>query len=203
MSNKNLIPNRRSGGRKARHAMRSAPLSKEKKPIKPGMAGGQYKPLSTSGVNRIHKAALDALEQIGLADAPQSGISYMTNAGAILGNDGRLRFPRALVEDMLALASRNLTLSARNSEYDLDLTGTNVHFGTAGAAVHLVDINGKNYKDSTVQDLFDAAKIVNKMNNIHFLQRPMVCRDILDNFEMDLNTIYACCRGTSLSLIHI
>ena len=144
--NKNLIPNRRSGGRKARHAMRSAPLSKEKKPIKPGMVGGQYKPLSTSGVNRIHKAALDALEQIGLADAPQSGISYMTNAGAILGNDGRLRFPRALVEDMLALASRNLTLSARNSEYDLDLTGTNVHFGTAGAAVHLVDINGKNYK---------------------------------------------------------
>ena len=197
MSNRNLTPNRRSGGRKARHAMRLAPLSKEKKPIKPGMVGGQYKPLSTSGVNRIHKAALDALEQIGLADAPQSGISYMTNAGAILGNDGRLRFPRALVEDMLALASRNLTLSARNSEYDLDLTGTNVHFGTAGAAVHLVDINGKNYKDSTVQDLFDAAKIVNKMNNIHFLQRPMVCRDILDNFEMDLNTIYACCRGTS------
>ena len=146
MSNRNLTPNRRSGGRKARHAMRSAPLSKEKKPIKPGMVGGQYKPLSTSGVNRIHKAALDALEQIGLADAPQSGISYMTNAGAILGNDGRLRFPRALVEDMLALASRNLTLSARNSEYDLDLTGTNVHFGTAGAAVHLVDINGKNYE---------------------------------------------------------
>ena len=159
MLNRNVTPNRRSGGRKARHAMRSAPLSEEKKPIRPGMVGGQYKPLSVSGVNKIHEAALDALEQIGLADAPQSGISYMTSAGAILGNDGRLRFPKALVEDMLTLASRDLTLSARNPEYDLDLTGTNVHYGTAGAAVHLVDIGGKNYKDSTVQDLFDAATV--------------------------------------------
>ncbi len=29
------------------------------------------------------------------------GIDIMTAAGAILGEDGRLRFPRALVEDML------------------------------------------------------------------------------------------------------
>ena len=197
MSKTSLTPNRRSGGRQARHAMRLAPLSEEKKPIRPGMVGGQYKPLSEPGIKRIHEAALDALEQIGLADAPQSGVSYMTNAGAILGDDGRLRFPRALVEDMLAVSAKNITLSARNSKYDLDLTGTKVHFGTAGAAVHLVDIDGKNYKDSTVQDLFDAAKIVDRMDNIHFLQRPMVCRDILDNFEMDINTIYACCRGTS------
>ena len=25
----------------------------------------------------------------------------------------------------------------------------------------------------------------------------MVCRDIPDNFEMDLNTVFACCAGTS------
>jgi trimethylamine--corrinoid protein Co-methyltransferase len=35
------------------------------------------------------------------------------------------------------------------------------------------------------------------MDNIHFVQRPMVCRDILDNREMDLNTVYACCAGTT------
>ncbi|MEL6794237.1 MAG: trimethylamine methyltransferase family protein, partial [Pseudomonadota bacterium] len=35
------------------------------------------------------------------------------------------------------------------------------------------------------------------MDNIHFLQRPMVARDVLDPCELDLNTIYACCAGTS------
>jgi trimethylamine--corrinoid protein Co-methyltransferase len=35
------------------------------------------------------------------------------------------------------------------------------------------------------------------LDNLHFVQRPMVCRDIPDNLEMDLNSIYACCAGTT------
>jgi trimethylamine--corrinoid protein Co-methyltransferase len=48
-----------------------------------------------------------------------------------------------------------------------------------------------------VQDLHDAARITDRLDNIHFFQRAMVCRDILDNREMDLNSIYACCAGTT------
>ncbi|MDG1103888.1 MAG: trimethylamine methyltransferase family protein, partial [Ascidiaceihabitans sp.] len=132
----------------------------------------------------------------GLCDAPQSGIDYMVAAGAIYGDDKRLRFPRALVMEMLGKAQKALTLYARDPQYDLNLSGTRVHYGTAGAAVHVVDVHGRKYRESTVQDLHDAAKIVQQMNNIHFLQRPMVCRDIVDNREMDLNTIYGCCTGT-------
>jgi trimethylamine--corrinoid protein Co-methyltransferase len=72
-----------------------------------------------------------------------------------------------------------------------------VHYGTAGAAVHLVDVATQEYRDSTVQDLHDAARIAHELDNIHFLQRPMVCRDIPDNREMDLNSIYATCAGTT------
>jgi len=121
----------------------------------------------------------------------------MTKAGAILGEDGRLRYPRALVEDMLAKAAKGITLHARDPAHDLDLSGTKVHFGTAGAAVHMVDLNGNDYRETTLQDLHDAARITQSLDNIHFFQRPMVARDILDNFEMDLNTIYACCAGTT------
>ena len=187
---------RRAGGRAARQALRAAPIAEDQRPIRPGMEGGRYRPLTDADMARIHETALQALEQIGLADAPPSGIKILTDAGAILGDDGRIRFPRALVEDMLAVANKDLTLHARNPEFDLNLSGTNVHYGTAGAAVHMVDVDGQNYRDSTVQDLFDAARIVNSLDNIHFLQRPMVCRDISDNYEMDLNTIYAACRGT-------
>ena len=163
-------------------------------------AGGRYQPLSQEGIERIHQAVLDALETIGLADAPQSGIDYMTAAGAILGDDGRLRFPRALIEDTIASANRSITLYSRDGKNDLDLSGSNVHFGTAGAAVHVVDVEGRIYRDSSVKDLFDAARLTDKLDNIHFLQRPMVCRDIIDNREMDLNTIYACCSGTTKHL---
>jgi len=177
--------------------MRAAPLAKDLRPVQPGMSGGTYKPLSDTDIKRINTAALDALEHIGLADAPQSGIDYMVAAGAVLGDDGRLRYSRALIEDTIARAPRELTLHARDPANDLEISGTRVYYGTAGAAVHMVDVDGRNYRDSTIQDLHDAARIADTLDNIHFVQRPMVARDIVDNFEMDLNTIYATCAGTT------
>ena len=34
------------------------------------------------------------------------------------------------------------------------------------------------------------------MDNIHFFQRPMVARDIENPCDLDLNTLYACLKGT-------
>ena len=187
---------RRSGGRAARQALRAAPLAEELRPVRAGLKGGHYTPLSDAGVQRIHEAALTALEEIGLSQAPPSGVEAMVAAGAIQGDDGRLRYPRALVEDMLAKAARNITLHGRDPKYDLHLEENRVHYGTAGAAVHMVDINTKEYRESTAQDLYDAARIVQNLDNVHFFQRCMVARDITDNREMDLNTVYAAMCGT-------
>ena len=196
VTNLEMPRGRRAGGREARRAARMAPLAEDIRPVRPGLPGGQYKPLTDAGVARIHQAALKALETIGLSQAPQSGVEIMTAAGAIQGDDGRLRFPRALVEDMLAGAGRNITLYARDPKHDLHLTGSNVYYGTAGAAVHIVDPVTLKYRDSTAQDLYDAARLVENLDNIHFYQRTMVCRDVLDNEEMDLNTLYGSLAGT-------
>jgi trimethylamine--corrinoid protein Co-methyltransferase len=102
-----------------------------------------------------------------------------------------------LVEDTLARANHGITLHGRDPVHDLQLSGTRVHYGTAGAAVHMVDVEGQHYRESTLQDLYDAARITDTLDNIHFLQRPMVARDIEDACEMELNTVYACCAGTN------
>ncbi len=188
---------RRAGGRAARVAVRGAPLADDVRPVRGGMSGGQYKPLSDAAVLRIHEAALEALEVIGLANAPQSGIDVMVAVGAILGDDGRLRYPRALVEDMLAKAARGITLHGRDPKYDLLLEGTRVHYGTAGAAVHVVDLDTNSYRESTAQDLHDAARLVHHLDNVHFFQRICVCRDVIDNFDMDINTLYGALAGTT------
>ncbi|WP_299612312.1 trimethylamine methyltransferase family protein [uncultured Tateyamaria sp.] len=187
----------RSGGRAARRAARAAALPDHLRPIRPGLEGGRYNPLTNADVQRIHNAALEALETIGLADAPPSGVAYLTGAGAIEGDDGRVRFPRALIEDTLAKANRSITLHSRDGKNDLDLSGSRVHYGTAGAAVHLVDAQGRSYRESTVQDLHDAARICDVLDNIHFCQRPMICRDIPDTVEMEYNSVYACTTGTT------
>jgi len=191
---------RRSGGRAARRAQRAAPLAEDMRPIRGGLSGGHYAPLSQQDITRIHEAALTVLEEIGLADAPDSGIEIMTGAGAILGDDGRLRYPRALVEDTLASAARDITMCGRDARHDMHLSGKKVHYGTAGAAVNMVEPDGRSYRESTLADLHDAARITDCLDNLHFLQRPMVARDLPDNLELDLNTIFACCSGTTKQL---
>ena len=188
---------KRSGGRAARQALRAAPLAEDIRPVRAGMDGGLYQPLTEAEVQRIHLAALQAMEEIGFADAPPSGVEYLTNAGAELGDDGRIRIPRSLTEDMLAVAAKDITLCGQDPKHDLKLSGNRVHYGTAGAAVHMVDVEKREYRDSTLQDLYDAARIVEQLDNVHFFQRPMVCRDVTDNYELDINTLYACARGTS------
>jgi trimethylamine--corrinoid protein Co-methyltransferase len=99
---------------------------------------------------------------------------------------------------MLALAkSGSSCCLAGTRAIDLDLSGDRVHYGTAGAAVHVVDVENRSYRESTAQDLYDAARLTHALDNVHFFQRAMVCRDVVDNFEMDLNTLYACCGGTT------
>ena len=75
----------RSGGRAARRAIRSAPLDASIRPIKPGMPGGNFNPINPEGVARIHSAALDALETIGLhffhsLSSPNTSEGYIRRA---------------------------------------------------------------------------------------------------------------------------
>jgi trimethylamine--corrinoid protein Co-methyltransferase len=164
--------------------------------VRPGLPGGRYRPLTPTEVERIHGAALDVLEQVGLSDAIPSCIEMVTAAGGVLGGDRRLRFPRALVEDAIARAARGFVLHAADPRCDLEPWGTRVHFATAGAAVHIVDPATRAYRDSTLADLYDIARLVDRLDHIHLFQRPVVTRDLSDPRELDLNTCYACVAGT-------
>lgn len=198
MSETTSSPSRRRGGaREAMRAARAAPLPDNLRPVRPGMEGGRYKPLSDADVLKIHHAALDALENIGFADATPSGIEYMTKAGAVLRSDGRLVFPRALVEDTLAHAGRKFVLYGQDPKHDMEPWGSKVYFGTAGAAVNMVDPVTMNYRESTTKDLYDIARVVDTLEHIHFYQRSVVCRDLPDPMEMDFNTCYASVSGTT------
>ncbi|HYB55607.1 MAG TPA: trimethylamine methyltransferase family protein [Alphaproteobacteria bacterium] len=187
----------RRGAREARRAMRGAPLPEAQRPISPGMPGGRYQPLSDADVLRIHRAALEVLETIGLADAIPSGIEVMTKAGARLAGTGRLTFPRALVEDTLAKAGRHFALYGQDPRHDMAPWGSRVYFGTAGAAVHMVDPVSGEYRESTTKDLYDITRVVDALDNLHFCQRAVVCRELADPLEMDFNTAYACVSGTT------
>jgi len=101
---------RRSGGREARRTLRAGPLAGDLRPVRAGLSGGEFRLLDDTAVQKLNDTVFEILDEIGLSQAPQSGIDYMTAIGAILGEDGRLRFPRSLFEDTLAKCARHITL---------------------------------------------------------------------------------------------
>lgn len=173
------------------------PPTAGEKDLPPIHGGGRYRPLSDADAGRIHEAALALLETVGLASPPASCAEALRRAGARQAEDGRIRFPRGLVLDTIAGAARRFTLHGQDARHDIALQGGRVHFGTAGAAVHFVDAETGEYRESRLRDIYDAARIVDTMDNIRFFQRPMVARDMVDPADLDLNTLYACVTGTT------
>jgi trimethylamine--corrinoid protein Co-methyltransferase len=187
---------RRASARESRRAARQGPLPEHLRPVHPGQEGGRYLPLSPGDIRKVHETALRLLSEVGLADAPPSGIEYMRRAGCTLSEHGRMLFPRALVEDVIARAGRHFVLHGQDARNDMEPWGRKVYFGTAGAAISMVERNGR-YRDSTVRDLYDIGRIVDALEHIHFFQRTVVPRDIPDAFEMDFNTCYASVTSTT------
>ena len=65
-------------GRAARVAELAARKTQDQRPVRPGMVGGRYKPLTQSEIERIHHTVLDLMEQVGFADAIPSMVALVT-----------------------------------------------------------------------------------------------------------------------------
>lgn len=188
---------RKGAGRASRIAERKAALPDALKPVRPGLVGGKFKVLSETDIGLIHEAILVVLEEVGFANPTNSVAEHCTRVGAVLGDDGRLRFPRRVVAEGMDKACRKVTLYARDPDKDLTLEGSRVHFGTGGAAVHIVDARTGEYRDSVLRDIYDMARVVDCCEHVHYYYRTVVARDLPDPFELDVNTHYACMQGTT------
>ena len=184
---------RRSGGRSARVRARDdhTPTSG------PPPVGGRYRPLSEAEVLKIHRAALDVLARIGMADPIPEFRDAALEKGCRLNEHGRLCFPAALIEDLVAGAARSFVLHGRAPGRDVEISGESVHFATGGMAVKLLDPETGRYRPSTLKDLYDCARLVDTLENLQVFNRTVVASEISDLYAFDMNVAYACVAGTS------
>lgn len=165
------------------------------------LSGGRLDPLDADAIARIDAAARAILSEVGMAEPPQAVVDLVTAAGGNLTVEGRLIFPRDLQDRALAGIGRDVTLCGRAAGLDMQLTGQQVHVGTGGASPQMVDIDSGIYRPSTLADLYDAARVVDVLDNIHFFARPVVARDMDDDLSLDVNTAYAALAGTAKHVV--
>jgi len=162
-----------------------------------GIVGGRYQPLNPSDLPVVDQAVRKILQDVGMAEAPEIVVEHVTAAGGSLDQDGRLHFSAELIEHALNGLVKDFKLCGQQPEHDMQLGGRRVYVGSGGAAPLIMDLETGRYRESSLHDLYDAARVVDSLEHIHFFSRSLVARDMLDLHSLDINTAYACLAGTS------
>jgi len=188
-------PESRRSGRKERMALRAA--KPQIHPCPPGQRGGVYKPLSEVDLQAIFETALRLLEELGMGEVPDNLAKTLLAVGAVDNGKGRFLLPRPLVLDAIDKASKVFTLHGRDPARSIVVGGEAVHFGTGGAAVQTLDLDSGLYRPSTLRDLHDFTRLQDTLENVSWFTRCCVATDVPDNFDLDVNTVYALLQNTT------
>ncbi len=173
------------------------PKPEEVSAVKPGLTGGRYRPLTHFDEEQIHQTILDVLENIGMADPIPIVKQRALERGCFMNEHGRLCFPRTLVEDVIASTPKDLQFLGRDPKHDIEIGGFRVHTYGGGEAVNMLDVGASAYRPSTLLDIYDAARLTDRMENLHGFSRLVVATEIDDQLACDINTAYASTAGTS------
>lgn len=183
------------GGRRERLAQRAAKPVVD--PCPPGQVGGVYKPLSDADLRRIYDTALDLLEKLGVGEVPERLQKDLLAIGAIDNGKGRIMFPPALVEEAIDQAAKTFVLHGRDPERSIEVGGNKVYFGTGGAAVQTLDMESGTYRPATLDDLHNLTRLQDTLANVSWYTRCCVATDVPDNYDLDVNTVFALLKNTT------
>ena len=164
-----------------------------------GLFGGLYKPLSSEDIAAIHAASLTILENTGMTyeNGLEMTLDMLQGQGVKIDRDkARIYFDRDLVMAQADLAPEQVRLYSRDEDNDLDLTDHRVYLGTGGAAIKILDLETGEVRPTTLNDLYQLARLTDRLANVHFFVRPCVPTDI-DVTEYDANAVFAGLKGTA------
>lgn len=185
-------------GRRSRQPATARAATAASGAVRPGMTGGLYRPLATRDIERIYDTALEVLATIGIGDPIPEILAYALPRGCTLDPDGRLLFPRGLVEEMIGLAARSYVRYGVDPANDIEISGERVYFSTSGEAVSVLDYATQTYRPTRLVDLYDAARLVDRLPNIHCYGQPFIAAEYSEDvYVHDINVAYAALAGTN------
>jgi len=141
----------------------------QRQPIAPLRSDFAVRFHSEAQIEPLREATLALLERTGVKYRSAKALAILKKAGAKVdeGSD-RVRLPRRLVEETLALAPRSFVLGSRDGADDLDLASGFTYGTTDGCGVEVVDWRTGERRSSTKADLADITRMQDCLGSISF-----------------------------------
>jgi trimethylamine--corrinoid protein Co-methyltransferase len=156
--------------------------------------------LSQSKIEELHGAATRILEQTGLNVHHEELRRRLADAGAKLGEGVRVYLPAALVEGAIDTAMKDVVVYDRLGEPVMPLGAHQIYFGTGSDLVHTRDVQTGERRLSVLEDVAQAARLCDALDEIDFVMSFAVPSDV-PNEDAEPQQYYAMLQNTTKPVI--
>jgi trimethylamine--corrinoid protein Co-methyltransferase len=135
--------------------------------------------LTEDQVERVHRATLRVLDEVGLQVRSAAIRAELASAGARVDEaEMRVRFAPMMVEECMALVPPSFLMAARDPDLDLPVDGTAGWLSGDGTAALIVDPETGRRRASTLQDLIDTTRVVDAVPEVGYLWPTVAPADV-------------------------
>ena len=158
---------KRGGGRAGNSARRGTAVIEQMPWRLPVNTDRPTEPLTEEGVQAIHNAAMEILEDIGIEFLNAEALEIMREAGCTITGQN-VRMGRDFVMEMVAKAPSSFTLTPRNPERQLTIGGNHILFGNVSSPPNYWDMELGRKMPGTREMCRNLLKLTQYFNCIHF-----------------------------------
>jgi trimethylamine--corrinoid protein Co-methyltransferase len=141
--------------------------------------------LSESEMGQIHWAALEVLRRTGVEFQHQGALDVLKEAGALVSDGNRVRFPPAMVEDAISSGPSRIVMCDRDGDAAMFLEGTRSYFGSGSDTLNILDPQTGEHRRFRRSDLVDAYRLCDALPNIDFVMSIGIPSDVDVQLQYD------------------
>lgn len=134
---------------------------------------------------RIHDAALEVMETVGIRVHSATARHALLDAGATLADEKNVvRFPPELVRYLISRVPHEIVLAGRSREYDLPLDGSHSYYTTDGCGIGVWDASTGSRRPSVLEDIRRTAVISDWLPYVGIYEPTVVAHDVPEKIHV-------------------
>jgi trimethylamine--corrinoid protein Co-methyltransferase len=141
----------------------------------------KYRVLTEDQMKEIHLATLEVLETLGVRILDDDGVQLLKDAGCRVKKDNILQIPNWLVEEAIRSTPSRITIYNRKGDQAMHLEGNKVYFGLGTDLIHTCDLKSGGMRPSRLQDVANAARTADCLDEIDFIASFALPQDVPTN----------------------
>ena len=125
--------------------------------------------LSSEDKEKISRAALQILSEIGMKIFQDEALTLLKGAGCPVADDRVAKIPAELVQQAIATAPSNILMYNREGQQAMDLGGHRSYYGTGSDLIYSLDPRSLQRRRSLLADVVRAARVADALPNLDFI----------------------------------